>query len=310
MRSCRAFAPATVANVASGFDIFGFALQAPGDEVEVRFAAKAQQQVTIISIEGDGGRLPLQAEKNSAGVSVQALLNFLQLKDAIEIIIEKKMPLGSGLGSSAASAAAAIWALNGLLGAALTPKQLVPFAMEGERVCCGAAHADNVAAALLGGFVLIRSYEPLDLVKIDCNMPLYCVVVHPHIEILTKTAREILPKSITLSQHVRQSGNAAALVAALLQGDPLLLSRALQDEIVEPVRAALIPGFYGIKKAAIAAGALGCSISGSGPSIFALASNLEALSDASAAIASTCHQLQISYTLYHSSVNTQGCKFL
>lgn len=308
--SLRAFAPATVANVACGFDIFGFALHTPGDEVEVRLVPAAKDQVVITSISGDGGCLPYEVEKNCAGVSVRAFLDFLGVLDGVEIVLKKNMPLGSGLGSSAASAAAAVFAVNALLGSPLTARQLVPFAMEGERIACGAAHADNVAPALLGGFVLIRSYSPLDLISIPCNLSIFCTILHPHIEIRTEEARKILPTAVPLQQVVSQTGNATALIAALIQGDAALLSRALSDEIVEPLRAALIPGFYAIKEAALAAGALGCSISGSGPSLFALTIGQKSSSAVGAAMAAACRGLDIPYDLYFSAINSQGARLL
>lgn len=307
-KSLRAFAPATVANVACGFDIFGFALHNPGDEVEVRLVTAPKEQVVITSISGDGGSLPYDVEKNCAGVSVRSLLDSLGVSDGVEIALKKNMPLGSGLGSSAASAAAAVFAVNALLGSPMTARQLVPFAMEGERIACGAAHADNVAPALLGGFVLIRSYSPLDLISIPCNLPIFCTILHPHVEIRTEEARKILPKTIPLQQLVSQTGNAAALIAALLQEDALLLSRALSDAIIEPLRAALIPGFYAIKEAALAAGALGCSISGSGPSLFALTIGQESSLTVSEAMAAACRCLNIPYDLYISAINRQGAR--
>lgn len=309
-KSLRAFAPATVANVACGFDIFGFALHTPGDEVEVRLVTAPKDQVVITSISGDGGRLPYDAEKNCAGVSVKALLDFLGIAEGVEIVLKKNMPLGSGLGSSAASAAAAVFAVNALLGSPLTARQLVPLAMEGERIACGAAHADNVAPALLGGFVLIRSYSPLDLISIPCNLPIFCALLHPHIEIRTEEARKILPAAVPLQQLVSQTGNAAALIAALIQGDAALLSRALSDEIVEPLRATLIPGFYAMKEAALAAGALGCSISGSGPSLFALTRGQDNATAVGAAMAAVCRRQEIPYDLYISAINTQGARVL
>lgn len=264
----RVFAPATVANVACGFDIFGFALETPGDELLVRMTS--HPGVSIKSISGDNGRLSKDPMKNTAGVVILKLLEQLKCSQGVEIELHKKMPLGSGLGSSAASAVGSLFAVNRLLGSPLSESELLPFALEGERMACGSGHADNVAPGLLGGFVLIRSYHPLDVIRIPCAMKLYCTILHPHIEVRTEEARQMLKREISLEQHVTQSGNAAGLIAGLMLGDEALVGRCLHDVIAEPVRAKLIPGFDKIKEAALAAGALGVSISGSGPSIFAL----------------------------------------
>ena len=307
-KELRVFAPATVANVACGFDIFGFALETPGDEVVVRL--KQEPGVALSKITGDGGALSLDPEKNTAGVGVLRLLRYLESSQGVEIELHKKMPLGSGLGSSAASAAASLFAVNALLGSPLTSKELIPFAMEAERAACGSAHADNVAAALLGGFVLIRSYEPLDIVEIPLKADLYCCVLHPKIEIRTEMARQILKKEILLSQLVNQSGNAAGLIAGLMQGDLSLIGRCLEDVVVEPLRAKLIPGFYEIKSAAMAAGALGCSISGSGPSMFALTEGKSQAEKVGLAMMNACRSIGVDCDLYVSSVNKQGPRIL
>lgn len=304
----RVFAPATVANVACGFDIFGFALETPGDEVSVRLSDKPG--VTIVKISGDNGVLPLDSSKNTAGVAVRMLLDFLQCKQGVEIELTKKMPLGSGLGSSAASAAAALFATNALLGFPIPATELVEFAMEGERVACGSAHADNVAPALLGGFVLIRSYAPLDIIEIPFKPDLYCAVLHPHIEIKTETARKILKKEVSLTQMVSQTGNVAGLITGLFTGDLSLIGRSLHDVVVEPVRATLIPGFYEIKSAALSSGALGCSISGSGPSLFAICGDRNHAEKSGQAMVQACEKRGIGCDLYLSKINKQGPRIL
>lgn len=302
------FAPATVANVACGFDIFGFALEMPGDEIIVRL--KSKPGVTLTKITGDKGVLPLEPEKNTAGVSVLKLLEFLNSSQGMEIELHKKMPLGSGLGSSAASAAGSVFAANALLGSPLSTKELIPFAMEAERIACGSAHADNVAPALLGGFILIRSYRPLDIIEIPLKIDLYCSVLHPNIEIRTEMARQILKKEITLEQLVMQSGNAAGLIAGLLQGDASLVNRSLESVFDEPIRSTLIPGFYEIKAAAIKEGALGCSISGSGPSVFALTQEKRHAEKVGLAMMHACRSKRLDCDLYVSSINKQGPKIL
>ena len=304
MKQIRVFAPATVANVACGFDIFGFALEAPGDELTVSLSNSSGIHITRIT--GDGGALSLDPHKNTAGVSVLKFLKHLNSQQGIEIELNKKMPLGSGLGSSAASAVGSLFAVNILLGNPLTPKELLPFAMEAEKVACGTAHADNAAPALLGGFVLIRSYAPLDVIQIPCNLDLYCTILHPKIEIRTEMARKILKQEISLQQHVVQSGNAAGLIAGLILGDADIVHRSLQDVIIEPIRAALIPGFNEIKKAALDEGALGCSISGSGPSLFALSTNpSEKIGEK---MAEACRKNGLDCDVYLSRINREGPK--
>lgn len=304
----KAFAPATVANVACGFDIFGFALEQPGDEVEVRFSDRLG--VTIAAITGDQQKLPLDASKNTAGVAVLQLLQYLQAEKGIEIALHKKMPLGSGLGSSAASAVAALVAVNELLGQPCTRDELLPFAMEAERVACGTAHADNVAPALLGGFILVRSYDPLDVIQVPCAVSFFAAVLYPHMEIRTEEARKLLKPEISLRQHVVQSGNAAGLMVGLMAGDLSLIQGSLQDVIVEPVRAQLIPGFSAIKQAALSAGALGCSISGAGPSIFALALTSSTASAIGEAMQAVCQAQGMECTLYVSALNHEGARVL
>jgi homoserine kinase len=302
------FAPATVANVACGFDIFGFALHTPGDELIVKLTPSGKVRITCIT--GDGGILPLDPSKNTAGVSALKFLEHIQSHQGVDIEIHKKMPLGSGLGSSAASAAGSVFALNQLLGTPFTPSQLIPFAMEGERIACGSAHADNVAPALLGGFVLVRSYAPLDVISIDCSLDLHCAILHPHIEIRTAIARQILPANIPLQQHVTQSGNAAGLVVGMMRGDARLVGKCLQDIIAEPLRSPLIPGFDAIKAAALEHQALGCSISGSGPSIFALATTSHRAANIGDAMHKACSDQGFPCQLYLSTINTQGPKVL
>lgn len=293
----RVFVSATVANVGPGFDILGFAIDEPGDEVVVR--RSNTPGVTIKQITGDGERLPLAAGKNTVGVAAWAILKHLGEEVGIEIDIHKKMPLSSGLGSSAASAAAGAYAVNALLGEPLNSEELIPFAMEGEKIASGDYHADNVAPALLGGFVLIRSCNPLDIVHLPVALDLYCTVICPDIEVNTAEARKMLPQEIPLVEAVQQWGNIAGLVAGLTIGDYDLLSRSMHDVIIEPVRATLVPNFYEIKQIAVQCGALGCCLSGSGPAIFALCQDEDTANE----IAS---QWQSKGTCYTSKINTTG----
>ncbi len=267
MDGITAFAPATVSNVACGFDVLGFALDAPGDEVTARFAPSG---VRIDDIVNDRGRLPRDGAKNTAGVAAQALLAHVGEARGIALTIRKGLPLSSGLGGSAASAVAAVVAVDALLGSQLPIETLLACAFEGERLAAGAAHADNIAPCLYGGFVLVRSAVPPDIVRLPVPADLAAVVVHPDIEIETARARALLGSTVPLADAVQQWANLGALVDALHRGDFDLLSRSLVDTIAEPRRAPLVPGLAAIKRAAADAGALGCSLSGSGPSLFAL----------------------------------------
>ncbi|MEX0944675.1 MAG: homoserine kinase, partial [Balneolaceae bacterium] len=265
-----AFAPATVANVGCGFDVLGFAIHGLGDYVTASFSKKPG--VRIVSILGDEGRLPTEARDNTAGLSVLSLLEEVDLPDdiGIELHIEKKMPLGSGLGSSAASSVAAVVAVNALIGSPFSKSELLPFSVQGEMAASGAAHADNVAAALFGGFILVKEHVPPDVISLRTPDELHCTLIHPHIEIQTKNSRKILKKQVLLEKAVKQWANVGSLIVGLYTDDYDLIGRSIHDEIVEPVRSLLIPGFNEMKAAAMKTGALGCSISGSGPSLFAL----------------------------------------
>ncbi|HWV32811.1 MAG TPA: homoserine kinase [Dyadobacter sp.] len=309
MNSVKAFAPATVANVSCGFDIFGFAIQEPGDTVELY--KRDEPGVVITEITGDEGRLPRQAEKNSVTVVMLALLKHLGITDlGCEVVLRKNMPLGSGMGSSAASAVAGVVAMNELLGNPLSRKELLPFAMEGERIASGSAHADNVGPSLLGGFVVIRSYNPLDIFTIPVPDDLYCTLVHPDIEINTKDARFILRNEVSLKNTIAQMGNVAGLVAGLMKADYDLISRSMVDVIIEPVRSILIPEFKDVKQAAISNGALGCSISGAGPSMFALSRGIENAQNAGKAMQERFASAGIESAVHVSGINQGGAVIL
>jgi homoserine kinase len=276
-RIVTAFAPATVSNVACGFDVLGFALETPGDEVTARFALPGSAglgdpggNVRIDAITGDDARLPLDAQKNTAGVAAQALLTALGERRAVALTIAKGLPLASGLGGSAASAAAAVVAVDALVDAHAPLEMLIACAIEGEGLGARSAHPDNIAPALCGGFVLVRHPDPPDIIRLPVPAGLMAVVVHPDLEIETARARALLGITVPLADAIRQWANLGALVHGLHEGDFALISRALEDTIAEPRRASLVPGLADIKRAAVDAGALGCSLSGSGPSLFAL----------------------------------------
>ncbi len=306
--SIKVFAPATVANVTCGFDILGFAVDQPGDEVILKKSDSGS--VKIIEITGDGGALPLDPDKNTCGAVIKAFLKNLEIDQGIDIYLNKKMPLGSGLGSSAASSVAAIFAINELLGRPKKLAELLPYAMEGERIACGAAHADNVAPGLYGGFVIIRSYDPLDVISLKTPPELYATLVHPHVEVKTKDAREILRKQIYFKDSVKQSGNVAGLIAGLLTSDYNLISRSMHDYIVEPIRSILIPGYQEIKDTALEIGALGAGISGSGPSIFALSKDRDIAEKIAIKMKYVYTAFDIESETYVSKINQTGPKIL
>jgi homoserine kinase len=305
MEQVKVYAPATVANVACGFDIFGFAVDRPGDEVVL--TKKDSPGIVITEITGDEGRLPLEVNKNTAGIAIQKYLEHIgKPEQGFSLALHKDMPLGSGLGSSAASAVAGVFAANELMGRPLTQKELLPFAMEGERVACGSAHADNVGPSLLGGFVIIRSYQPLDIIQVQVPSDLFATIVHPQVEVNTKDARSILEREIQLSKTIQQMGNVAGLVAGLLLPDFDLIGRSLEDVMIEPIRSILIPQFNEVKEAALSAGALGCSISGSGPSLFALSRGRETAERVAVAMAAAFKEVDIDSEAYVSGINQKG----
>ena len=304
MKSIRAFAPATVANVCCGFDILGFAVDNPGDEV--RLTLRDDDLVQVISIEGDGGKLPREAEKNTASVAVLSFLKSIGSKQGVDIELKKNLPLGSGMGSSAASGAAALVAINELLGNPLTREQLVPHAMEAERIACGSAHADNVAPSLLGGFVLVRNYHPLDIIKIEAIESLFCSLIHPHLELKTEDSRKVLRHSVSLKDVVTQTGNIAGLMLGLTKPDYALIGRSLNDVIAEPTRSAFIPGFDAMRSMAIDSGALGFGISGSGPTVFALSETLAKAQAVARTVQIEFEKRQLKADVFVSKVNPLG----
>jgi homoserine kinase len=308
MNSVKAFAPATVANVSCGFDILGFAIDAMGDVVEIQL--RDEPGLRVVSIEGDEGRLPYEVEKNTCTVAIQAMLDELGRDVGMDITLKKGLPLGSGMGSSAASAVAALVAANHLLGEPFEKKNLLPFAIAAEKAACGAGHADNVAPSLLGGFVLIRDYHPLDVIKLHVPDGLHCTLLHPHFELKTSDSRSVLRDNVSLKHSTIQSGNVAGLIAGLFQEDFELIGRSLRDVIAEPYRATLIPGFYEVKEAVKAAGALGMGISGSGPTLFTLSKGAEASESIIKAAQEVYDSIGLGVDAYHSAVNIRGAYVL
>jgi homoserine kinase len=306
MNEIKLFCPATIANLSCGFDVLGLCLDTAGDEMIIRKSKKKGVRITKI----EGADLPLETERNVAGVAALALLKEVETNFGFDIEIYKYIKAGSGIGSSAASAAGAVFGINELLGRPFSRKDLVQFAMQGEKLASGNAHADNVAPALLGGFTLVRSYNPLDVIKIESPSELYATVVHPQIELKTSDARSVLKQSVSLKSAIVQWGNVGGLVAGLYTQDYDLIGRSLHDEIVEPIRSMLIPGFDLIKRTALENGALGSGISGSGPSIFALSKGITNANKIAKAMSVVYEDMFLPYEIHVSKINPDGIRII
>ncbi|TAI48333.1 homoserine kinase [Flagellimonas allohymeniacidonis] len=306
MEAIKVFCPATIANVSCGFDVLGLALENVGDEMIVRKSSNKGISITKIL----GQDLPLEPSKNVAGVAALALLEKSDYSGGFEIEIHKKIKPGSGIGSSAASSAGVVWAINELLGKPFSELELVEFAMQGEKLASNVAHADNVAPAIYGGFTLVRSYEPLDVVPLPTPSELYATIIHPQIEVKTSDSRKVLKTKITLAQGIQQWGNLGGLIAGLFQSDYPLIGRSLQDHIIEPIRSILIPGYDEIKSESMKAGALGCGISGSGPSIFALSQGFEIAKKVADSMKATYEHFDIDFDVHVSSIGSEGVKII
>lgn len=304
MEEIKVFCPATIANVSCGFDVLGLALDSVGDEMTIRKTSEKGIRITKII----GQNLPLETENNVAGVAGLALLEKSNYDGGFEIEINKRIKPGSGIGSSAASSTGAVWAMNELLGRPFSKLELVQFAMQGEKLASDVAHADNVAPAIFGGFTLVRSYDPLDIIPIPTPSELFATVIHPQIEIKTSDSRKILKTTISMQQGIQQWGNLGGLVAGLFQNDYDLIGRSLHDHIVEPIRSILIPAFDDIKANALKSGALGSGISGSGPSIFALSKGEKIAQKVADSMKETYQNIGVDFDIHISKVNSQGVK--
>ena len=306
MKEIKLFAPATVANVSCGFDVLGFCLDPIGDEMIIRKTDQPGVRITKIV----GQDLPLVTKKNVAGVAAEALLASLETPYGFEIEIYKNIKAGSGIGSSAASAAGAVFGINELLGRPYSRKELIQFAMKGEELASGVGHPDNVSPALLGGFTLVRCNEPVDVIALLSPSELYATIIHPKIELRTADARSVLKKKIPLSKAIEQWGNLAALVSGLHTDDYSLISRSLVDVVIEPERSPLIPFFNDLKAAAVNAGALGSGISGSGPSIYALSRGEETAQKVRQQMEEVFLPMNIDFNTYVSKINAEGIKII
>jgi len=306
-KNVRVMAPATVSNLSCGFDVIGLALGEPYDILELGLTDTGS--VEIAEIRGCS-TLSRDPRKNVVGAVLRAIAERADNGTGFRVVLEKGIRPGSGIGSSGASAAAAAFAANELLEGIFTPHEMILFAMEGERLASGAAHADNVAPALLGGITLVRSYEPLDIVQLHVPDELWCVVIHPDTEIKTSVARGILDKHIPLDTAVKQWGNLAGLVAGLYSEDYDLIGRSLADFVAEPKRAGLISGFHELRAAALASGALGAGISGSGPSVFALCRGAESAAEVKLGMSEAMCSGGIAFDAYMSRVSPTGARLI
>jgi len=306
MNEIKIFSPATVANVSCGFDVLGFCLDSVGDDMVIRKTEKKGIYITKI----EGFDLPYEADLNVAGVSALAMYEAIDVDFGFEIEIYKNIKPGSGIGSSAASAVGSVFGMNELLGRPFNKTQLTGFAIKGEALASKCEHADNLAPALFGGFTLVKSISPLRILEIPSPDDLYATIIHPQIEIKTSESRAILPKEIALSDAITQWANFGSLIHALHTSDYNLIKESLHDVVVEPHRSKLIPHFNEVKKAAITAGALGCGISGSGPSIFTLSNSLETANNVKDAIKNMYSKTGIAFEIHVSKINTEGIKII
>lgn len=305
MKSISIKAPATIANLVCGFDIIGLALEEPYDLMTLSFSDKPGLEI----IHKDDFGLPTDLSQNVAGGALLALMQEINPELGFKLTIDKQIMPGSGLGSSAASAAGAVFAANQLLGNCFSNDDLIRFAMNGEKIASGVKHADNIAPCLLGGVTLIRSILPLDVIDIEAP-PLFITVVHPQIEVKTSDARKILKKEIQLKSAIKQWGNIAGLIAGLMKADYQLIGRSLEDVIVEPIRNILIPEFNEVKSKSLAAGALGGGISGSGPSVFMLSSTKEIALKVEDEMKKIYCGIGIDFKTYVTTLNTHGIKII
>jgi len=303
MNKVKIKSPATVANISCGYDILGLCLDGPFDEIEI--LKIKENKIIIESIKSDFSDIPTDPRKNTGGMPAISIHENLKLDYGFKIKIKKGIPLFGGLGSSAATAAGVVYGINKLLGNQFSNNEMIAYALEGEKISSKTPHADNIGPCLLGGLVLIKSMNPLDLINIPIG-GLYITVIHPDIKISTKMAREILPTSIKMHDAVKQWSNIAGLTYGFTVNDYNIIKRSMEDVIVEPVRSKLIPGFDKIKNSAIKEGALGCSISGSGPSIFAISKNIKDAEKVLIAMEKEAGNFSYLFHSYISPINHSG----
>ena len=306
MDRIKVFSPGSVTNLSCGYDILGFCLDKVGDTITI--TKTPEKGIIISSI--DKYDLPTSIDENVAGIAAQAMINEVSIDYGIDIKIEKGIKPGSGIGSSAASSAGVVYAINKLIGSPFTNLQLIRFAMEGEKYVSGSYHADNVSPILLGGFTLVRSIEELDVIKLPNPKDLIATIIRPEIELKTSDSRKVVKSKVTIDKMVRQSANLAAFISSLYTEDYELMSSSIVDEIIEPDRALLIPEYYNIKEISTKAGAIACGISGSGPAIFSLSKSSEVANDILNKISSHFDSVNITYNGFVSIINSEGVKVI
>jgi len=302
----KVYGPATVSNVGPGFDLLGFALESPGDELIVRRNGTAK----LVLYNQTDSKLPTDPELNVAAVAAASLLRELHSNEGFDLVFTRKINPGSGVGSSAASCAAAVVGLNELLGSPYETAELIPHAMEGEKVASGSTHADNIAPAMLGGITLIRGYDPLDIKHIPYPDDLWCAVIHPHLEIKTAESRKLIPQTVPLETALKQAGNLAGLVAGLTTGDYPLIGRSVSDLFAEPYRIHQLPDYEALKESALSAGSVGTGLSGSGPSVFSLCRGEEMASGVGEQMKNHFTVRGIESRIYISRISQAGCKII
>lgn len=306
MTEIKIFSPASIANLSCGFDILGVCLNDIGDEITVR--KTKEKGIKILKVTGQ--KLTLDVNKNVAGVSALALLKETNVDCGFEIEIHKGIKPGSGIGSSAASSAGSVFAINELIGKPYSSKELIKFALEGEKIASGAAHADNVSAVLLGGFIFVRDSLNFDIFKLKTPIDLAFTILHPQIEVKTSESRALLQRPITLDKMITQSANLGAFISGLYNEDYNLISRSIKDVVVEPIRSILIPEFYKLKEISLSNNALGFGISGSGPSVFAMSKGLVNAKKIRDLLKVNYSKLGLSFDIHTSSVNEKGIQII
>jgi len=306
MNGVRLFSPATISNLSCGFDVLGLCLETIGDYMEIIKSKKKGIYITSII----GEKIPYDVKKNVAGVASEALIDSLKPDFGFEIKIDKKIKPGSGIGSSAASSVGAVVGINHLLGNPLKLKELIPYALEGEKLACGSKHADNVAPAILGGITMVRSTKPIDIIKLPIPKNLKAVIIHPKIEIKTADARKVLDKSIPLDKASQYWANLGAFVSSLYENNYELMKKSIVDDIIEPKRSQLIPMFESLKQIANDNDSIGCGISGSGPSVFSLANGLKTAKIINNSFKKIYEETGIPFKTYVSDINKSGVKIL
>ena len=306
MDSIRVFSPGSVTNLSCGYDILGFCLDKVGDTITATKTAEKGLKISSI----DKYDLPISIDKNVAGIAAQAMINEIDIDYGIDLKIQKGIKPGSGIGSSAASSAGAVFAINKLIGSPFTNLELIRFAIEGEKYVSGSYHADNVSPILLGGFTLVRSVEDLDIIKLPNPKKLIATIIRPEIEIKTSDSRKVVKSKVTIDKMVRQSANLAAFISSLYTEDYGLMSNSIIDEIIEPDRALLIPEYYNIKEISLKTGAIACGISGSGPAIFSLSKNNQIANDILNKTSSHFDNSNITYNGFVSIINSEGVKVI